>query len=69
MWRVNIIESEQGWGQRIDEVKTFGEDYNKAKQFRDEYNAKNNLDEAPDWYMYASDPYYIDEVPDSINMG
>jgi hypothetical protein len=66
-WKVDIIESERGWGQKVDETKEFGEDFSAAKKFRDNYNAKNNEDTVPDWYMYATDPYYIDEVPPSID--
>lgn len=51
-FEVEIIESERGWGQKVDERKYFktAED---ADQFCKEYNAKNNLPTVPDWYMYA----------------
>lgn len=54
MVKVLIIESEQGWGQKIDEVKEFPTN-DEAVQFCKDYNNKYNppLDEAPDWYMYA----------------
>ena len=51
--RVNIIESERGWGRKIDEVRYF-ETEASAKMFVEEYNKVNNLDTVPDWYMYAS---------------
>lgn len=54
-WTVTIIESERGWGQRVDEVKEFG-DYDAARKFVDEFNAENDKDEVPDWYMYAQEP-------------
>lgn len=54
-WQVLIIESERGWGQRIDETRTF-EDYDEAVAFVKKYNAHNNLDKVPDWYMYAKEP-------------
>lgn len=61
MWKVDLIESERGWGQKVDEVKTF-DTYEAAEKFRDEFNQKNKDDwertrEVPDWYMYATDPY------------
>lgn len=54
MTKVLIIESERGWGQKIDEVKEFPT-HDEAVQFCKDYNNKYNppLDEAPDWYMYA----------------
>lgn len=52
--RVLIIESERGWGQKIDEVKEFAT-REEAEKFCCEYNDKHNppMDSAPDWYMYA----------------
>ena len=58
-FRVDIIESERGWGQKIDETKYF-DDANLAYKFVEEFNAKNNLDYVPDWYMYAKDPVRVD---------
>lgn len=57
-FRVDIIESERGWGQKIDEQKFF-DDANEAYQFVEKFNAKNNLDYVPDWYMYAQDPVKV----------
>jgi hypothetical protein len=57
MWNVTIIESERGWGQRIDEVKSF-KTYEEAKKYQIDFNAENNKDYVPDWYMYARDPYF-----------
>jgi len=50
--KVEIIESERGWGQKVDSVKTFPS-LKKAEAFVVKYNSKNNLPEVPDWYMYA----------------
>ena len=52
--KVLIIESERGWGQKIDEVKDFAT-REEAEKFCCEYNDKHNppMDSAPDWYMYA----------------
>lgn len=50
--KVAIIESERGWGQKVDEVKEFPTKA-EAESFVKEFNAKNNLSYVPDWYMYA----------------
>lgn len=54
-WRVYIIESERGWGQKVDDVKFFDTE-NEATIFVKNYNKKNNLPSVPDWYMYADSP-------------
>lgn len=51
--RVCIIESERGWGSKVDEVKYF-DTRQEAEAFCKQYNSKNNLPEVPSWYMYAS---------------
>lgn len=51
-YKVTIIESERGWGQKIDEVKYFDNE-SEAKKFCDTYNGYNDKPEVPDWYMYA----------------
>ncbi len=54
MVKVYIMESERGWGQRVDEVKEFP-DSEAAQKYCDDYNGKyNTADTAPDWYMYAT---------------
>ena len=50
--KVNIIESERGWGQKIDSVKHF-DTREEAEAFCVEYNKENNKYIVPDWYMYA----------------
>lgn len=57
MWKVTIIESERGWGQRVDEVKSFTT-YEEAKKFQIDFNAENNKNYVPDWYMAARDPVF-----------
>lgn len=52
MVKVEIIESERGWGQKVDETKTF-ETKDAAEKFVNEYNSKNTEPTTPDWYMYA----------------
>lgn len=51
-YRVNIIESERGWGSKIDETKYFDSEED-AKAFVEKYNSKNPPGPAPDWYMQA----------------
>lgn len=50
--KVEIIESERGWGQKVDEVKTF-DTLEEAEKFIKKFNAVNNKPTVPDWYMYA----------------
>lgn len=52
LYKVNIVESEAGWGQKVDEVKYF-ETEQEAKNYCKEFNADNNLPSTPSWYMYA----------------
>jgi hypothetical protein len=54
MTKVLIIESERGWGQKVEETKEFTTEA-EAIQFCKDYNNKYNppRKEAPDWYMYA----------------
>lgn len=50
--KVFVIESERGWGQRVDEVKEFETRW-EAVKWADEFNAQNTATSVPDWYMYA----------------
>lgn len=50
--KVVIIESERGWGSKIDEIREFGT-RDEAETFVTEYNSHNDKPEVPDWYMYA----------------
>lgn len=52
VFRVDIIESERGWGQKIDESKYF-ETEAEAKAFVQFYNKTLPRGPAPDWYMRA----------------
>jgi hypothetical protein len=49
---VELIESERGWGQRIDEEKEF-DTYEDAVTYIKYFNKDNNKETVPDWYMYA----------------
>lgn len=51
-YRVEIIESECGWGQKLDEVRYF-ETEESALEFVREYNKGNDKPVVPDWYMAA----------------
>lgn len=57
MWKVTIIESERGWGQKVDEVKEFNS-YEDAKKFHMEFNKENTATVVPDWYMAALEPVF-----------
>lgn len=52
--KVLIIESEAGWGQKVDEVLEFPTPEEAEKYVR-EYNRKHNpvMENTPEWYMYA----------------
>jgi hypothetical protein len=50
--KVLIIESERGWGQKVDEVREFAT-HEAAVAFCTEYNSGNPPGPAPDWYMMA----------------
>lgn len=52
-FKVEVIESERGWGQRLDEVKYF-DNRDEALSFVRTFNAQNTATVIPDWYMYAS---------------
>lgn len=57
-WAVDILEYERGWGNRVDETKTFST-FEKAESFAKEFNSRNTEEVVPDWYMVASQPYRI----------
>ena len=52
-FKVTIIESERGWGSKVDEIKEFPT-REEARRFAVDYNATYNTSAiVPDWYMYA----------------
>jgi hypothetical protein len=57
-WRVDIIETERGWGSKVDESKYF-KSLKRANTFVAKYNAKNNEPVVPVWYMYATSPMKV----------
>ena len=58
-FRVDIIESERGWGTKIDEQRFF-DDANAAFKFVEEFNSRNVETLAPYWYMKALDPVRVE---------
>lgn len=60
MWVVYLIESERGWGQRVDDVREF-DNHETALAYVREFNSKNDLDYVPDWYMYATEPAWRED--------
>lgn len=59
-YKVNIMESERGWGTKVDETKYFDSQF-EAEDFVERFNARNNKDIVPDWYMYATTPEWCAE--------
>jgi hypothetical protein len=52
-YKVTMLESERGWGQRVDEVREFKTEV-AAKKFVTDYNRKHNPPgPVPDWYIKA----------------
>lgn len=49
---VHIIESERGWGKKIEETLGFST-RKEAEAFVEDYNKRNDKTAVPDWYMYA----------------
>ena len=58
MFKVVVIESERGWGQKIDEVRKF-ESADEAWKFHDKVNSHNTEDSAPEIYWRAEEPQRI----------
>lgn len=57
-YRVYLMESEAGWGQRVEETKYFDE-LDKAEKYVEDFNSHNNEPVAPSWYMYATKPEMV----------
>lgn len=51
--RVCIIESERGWGSKV-EREVYFDTVQEARAFCDEYNKENNLTVVPGYYWYAA---------------
>lgn len=50
--KVEIVESERGWGQKVLETKEFTTK-EEAKKFVDDYNSRNRETKVPDYYIAA----------------
>ena len=61
-FKVVLIESERGWGQRVDDVIYFN-NIDRADEYIKDFNKDNTLDVAPDWYMVAQGPEFVREIP------
>jgi hypothetical protein len=57
-YRVDVFESERGWGKRLDFSKDF-KTLKAANKYVTKINSVNNLSVVPDWYMYAESPYQV----------
>lgn len=53
LFKVEIYESERGWGQKLDATVLFDNE-KEAKEYVATYNSKNISNSVPDWYMFAS---------------
>lgn len=51
-WKVTVIESERGWGQRIEAIRYF-KTQGKAQKYADSINKQNTATEVPDTYWRA----------------
>ena len=51
--KVVIIESERGWGSKVDDVLYFDNEP-EARKYVADYNKDLPTDRTPDWYMIAS---------------
>lgn len=57
-WTVDIIESERGWGSKVDDTYEWPEEEKvQAETFVMEFNKQNNLPYAPEIYWRAERPY------------
>ncbi len=52
IYRVDILEFERGYGSKIEDVIYFDNEM-EARQYVLDFNAKNILQNVPDWYMCA----------------
>lgn len=57
-YKVVVIESERGWGQKVDDVRYFREK-EAADDFVKRHNAENNLPYVPDIYWRAETPHEV----------
>lgn len=65
-YRVDIIESERGWGQRTDESIYFVEKVDAEKYVKDYNGRHNTASSVPDWYMAATSPVADIMTPEQV---
>ena len=58
-YRVRYTEYERGWGSRPDGFSDFNS-LEEADQHKKLYNSRNTEASAPDWYMVAEEPVFVD---------
>jgi len=58
-YRVRYTEYERGWGSRPDGFDDF-DSLDEATEHARQFNAQNTASTAPDWYMVASEPVFVD---------
>jgi len=54
-WKVDLIESERGWGKKVIDISYF-KTKQKAFNYCRKINSKNIAKTTPSWYMYAEEP-------------
>lgn len=64
-YAVDLIESERGWGQKVDDTYYFDEELY-AQRFITKFNDKNDKSITPDWYMYATESYMVQQWPQAM---
>lgn len=62
--KVAVIESEAGWGSKIDDWMIC-QSVEDAKKFETEFNSENNKPSTPSWYMRADGPPIPIDLNDS----
>jgi len=58
-YRVRYTEYERGWGSKPDGFRDF-DILTEAQDHTRTFNAQNTAETAPDWYMVASCPIFVD---------
>lgn len=58
-YRVRYTEYERGWGSRPDGFTDF-DSFEEAEKAMIAFNARNTEATAPDWYMVAEEPAFVD---------
>ena len=67
-YRVDMLESEAGWGSRIDEVFYY-KNQEDALEFVNRYNAEyNNQKTTPSWYIMACSPVEVNDFGTVTNL-